>query len=450
MTHRTALLISLTSIGIVSLGLLSACGPGDGCEVTQTCKTGPAGAGGGTGTGGPGGGGPGGSGGNGGTGAGGSGGGSTCGNGSVDAGEVCFGEVDVYDTDPLVNPAPGSDVVLVDCEGDGDLDVVSHIDAYLNFLRNDGAGNLTELSTYDLPSDSTGLSAGNIDANAGDELLVTYNSAYTDIMGLDGCTGELLGVLYHNGPSGTVPHGTPVNVNNGGVEDYAILMNSTLAFGIDGQTSPTEIDSSCAIGTAVVAAPFRTGGFDDLVYADAGTGVIRWAKSNGSALQNSFNDQIEVDSSPIALAPGDLDGDGDPDVVVLDELAASVTILRNNSGPTNLQFSKLVPAVSVTGTNGVHAAGPTAIAVADVDNDGDLDVVTANTDDGPGQSSISLLLNDGDANFLLASGFPLEVPRRPTGVAAADLNSDGAVDIVTAHDFNDAGTRHIGVLLAQP
>lgn len=450
MIHRIALLLSVATTGVLSLASLAGCGPGDGCEVTLTCETGTGASGGGTGAGGPGAGGPGGSGGNGGSGVGGSGGSSTCGNGVVDAGEVCFGAVDVYDTNPLTDFTPGSDVVLVDCEGDGDLDVVSHIDAYLNFLKNDGEGSLTELSTYDLPSDSSGISSGNLDPKAGDELLVTYNSAYTDIMGLNGCTGELLGVRYHNGPSGTVPQGTAVNVNNSGVEDYAILMNTTLAFGVDGQTTPTEIDSSCADGTGIVAAPFRAGGFDDLVYTDAGTGVVRWAKSNGVALQNSFNDQIEVDSSPIAVASADFDGDGDPDVVVLDVLAASVTVLRNNSGATNLQFSKLVPAVSVSGTNGVHAAGPTAIAVADLDADGDIDVVTANTDDGPGQSSISVLLNDGDANFSLAPGFPLEVPRRPSGVATADLNADGAVDVVTAHDFNDGGTRHISVLLANP
>src|SRR5262249_55586861 len=84
------------------------------------------------------------------------------------------------------------------------------------------------------------------------------------------------------------------------------------------------------------------------------------------------------------------------------------------------------------------SAGPLSVAIADVDKDGILDIVTANslTDD------VSVLLGDGRGGFGTATSFGLNGASNPNGLAIADLNRDGQLDVVTAN-FSD----NVSVLL---
>src|SRR5687768_10642458 len=68
------------------------------------------------------------------------------------------------------------------------------------------------------------------------------------------------------------------------------------------------------------------------------------------------------------------------------------------------------------GTGGGEGSSPDGIAVADFNRDGKLDVATAN----PGQDSVSLLLGNGAGKFALARNFP--IGRKPVGLTAADVN----------------------------
>ena len=81
-----------------------------------------------------------------------------------------------------------------------------------------------------------------------------------------------------------------------------------------------------------------------------------------------------------------------------------------------------------------------AITVADVDADGDPDLVAAGTDRA---GSISILVNRGDGRFdhtgTYASG------AKVTEIAAGDVNQDGTIDLVTAHDSR----RQLMVLLGE-
>jgi hypothetical protein len=70
---------------------------------------------------------------------------------------------------------------------------------------------------------------------------------------------------------------------------------------------------------------------------------------------------------------------------------------------------------------------PVAVAAADFNRDGHLDVVTANEKD----SSISVLLNDGKGGFLGRTDYP--VGNSPQAVLAADFNNDGVPDVAVAN-----------------
>jgi hypothetical protein len=84
-----------------------------------------------------------------------------------------------------------------------------------------------------------------------------------------------------------------------------------------------------------------------------------------------------------------------------------------------------------------HAPG--SIAVADVNRDGNLDLIVANNEDG----TVSVLLGDGRGHFVPAPGSPVACGRSPSDIAVADMNRDGNPDLVIAN----TGTPYLTILL---
>jgi CSLREA domain-containing protein len=84
------------------------------------------------------------------------------------------------------------------------------------------------------------------------------------------------------------------------------------------------------------------------------------------------------------------------------------------------------------------APNPFSIAVADLDRDSVLDVVTANE---PGDE-VNVLLGNGDGSYRSAISFPTGAS--PRSVAAADLDGDEIPDLVTANAYSDDVSVLIG------
>ena len=80
---------------------------------------------------------------------------------------------------------------------------------------------------------------------------------------------------------------------------------------------------------------------------------------------------------------------------------------------------------------------PVALLAADVDSDGSTDLVTANR----GVNDVSVLLADDDGRFQQQSR--IRVGRMPAGLAIDDLDGDGTLDLVTAN----RGSKTVTVML---
>ncbi|MCH8046527.1 MAG: VCBS repeat-containing protein, partial [Planctomycetes bacterium] len=123
---------------------------------------------------------------------------------------------------------------------------------------------------------------------------------------------------------------------------------------------------------------------------------------------------------PGSVAVADLDGDGALDLVTANAVGDDVSVLLGLGDGT---FAAPVR----------FAAGdrPGSVAVADLDGDGALDLVTANrySDD------VSVLLGRGDGTFAAPVNFA--AGDGPQSVAVADLDGDGALDLVTANRYSD-------------
>jgi hypothetical protein len=95
-----------------------------------------------------------------------------------------------------------------------------------------------------------------------------------------------------------------------------------------------------------------------------------------------------------------------------------------------LEFSKTVIPVG-------H--GPGSIAIADVNHDGKLDVIVANTIDG----TLDVLLGDNKGHFIRSQGSPFACGKNPNDIAVGDFNGDGNLDLVIAN----TETPYLTVLL---
>jgi FG-GAP-like repeat len=122
----------------------------------------------------------------------------------------------------------------------------------------------------------------------------------------------------------------------------------------------------------------------------------------------------------LAVAIGDLNGDGKPDLAVSDyeDSAVSVSALLNRGAGS---FATKVD----------YHAGPYAaqVAIADVDGDGTSDLVIAHSGSG---KAVSVLLGKGEGIFGRARRYATGEPSSETALAIGDLNEDGRPDVVTA------------------
>ena len=119
------------------------------------------------------------------------------------------------------------------------------------------------------------------------------------------------------------------------------------------------------------------------------------------------------------MSMGDLDGDGDLDLVLAKGRHTPILdrVLLND-GKGGFVASDLGPTADRTYT----------AALADLDGDGDLDVLTSN--DTPDKKLV--YLNDGKGRFTVAGTWG--VPEWSTrNAAVADLNGDGRIDVIAAN-----------------
>jgi len=135
-----------------------------------------------------------------------------------------------------------------------------------------------------------------------------------------------------------------------------------------------------------------------------------------------------VGNYPIAVVPGDFNGDGLTDFAVVNSADNTVSVLLGRTDGT------LAPQLSYpTGPE------PVAIVAADFNGDGIPDLAVANGNctgggsSGPNcsPSTVSILLGNGDGTF--QPHFDLAVGTLPSSVVAADFNKDGKVDLAVAN-----------------
>ncbi len=142
---------------------------------------------------------------------------------------------------------------------------------------------------------------------------------------------------------------------------------------------------------------------------------------------------IETDTLPKGLAVGDMNRDGHLDIVSLAEWGYSLKINAGN-GKGGFTFA--------TETNG--DGDPTRVLLGDVNNDGNLDTIA----NAPAEGNLIIYLGDGKGGL---SNSPIEIEddiRNNFGLATADFNHDGNLDIaVTRYGNPGPDGSHLRIYL---
>ena len=150
-----------------------------------------------------------------------------------------------------------------------------------------------------------------------------------------------------------------------------------------------------------------------------GQGDGRFMKASLSTVAAVQDGQHKPHNHGLAL--GDLNADGNLDIVTSNYESNSVSVLLGNGKGV------FTPA---TGSPFTVSRGPYNLSVADMNMDGKPDIVTPNVRD----DSVTVLLGDGKGSFTLASNMPYKVETRPFYTAVGDFNGDRKPDLITTHD----------------
>jgi len=147
---------------------------------------------------------------------------------------------------------------------------------------------------------------------------------------------------------------------------------------------------------------------------------------------------VATGDTPVSVALGDLNGGGNLDLVVVNNAADTVSILLGNGDGT---FTAAVPATVATGFT------PVFIALGDLDGDGNLDLVVANRLSA-GPPTVSVLLGNGNGTFEPKTDFT--TGNIPVSVALGDLDGDGDLDIAVANEADNTVSILLNTPAAAP
>ena len=204
-----------------------------------------------------------------------------------------------------------------------------------------------------------------------------------------------------------------IAITNANNTSISVLLNSNGSF-----QSYAPTISTLAEPWGIVAADFNHDGKVDLAVADYGAGKISILLGNG---QGTFPPEqsaptVATGSEPWAIAVADFDRDGNLDMAVTNSNSSNVSVLFGDG--TGAFGRSLSPAPSVP--------APIGIVAGDFNGDGWPDLAVASSNGG-----VYVLLNNRDGTF----SAPIQYPTLTGvyGIAAGDLNDDGIPDLVATN-----------------
>src|SRR6056297_516369 len=339
---------------------------------------------------------------------------------------------DVFDTEELV---------LGDVDGDGDLDLISgERDAPSRLYLNNGTANpfngVTGSDIGSIVNDTRAVALGDVDGD-GDVDLIEGNAApfASRVYLNNGTTTPFSSVDSYLFSDGDTLDALALGDLDGDGDLDLVAGKAGISgagqinrlFRNDGGASPfgsgngSQIGSDAHATKALYLGDVDADGDLDLIDGNDG-GTNRLYLNNGGADPFSGVTGISIGTatrSTQALAVGDMDRDGDLDLVT------------GNSDVGNLLYRNNGQAKTVGGIIGINVSGDGqttfALVIGDVDGDGDLDLIAGNWN----QTNRLYLNNGTNTPFAGVSGRNISTDRQFTSaLALGDVDGDGDLDLI--------------------
>ncbi|MDB5271077.1 MAG: hypothetical protein JWP58_4117 [Hymenobacter sp.] len=255
--------------------------------------------------------------------------------------------------------------------------------------------------------------------------------------------GQSFGLVstYSTG-TGSNPFGVAIgDVNGDGLADIVSAnFNSSTAGMLLGQPTggfaavSTYSTGAGSTPTNVALGDVNGDGRLDIVTANEAsqTAGVLLGQANGFAVVSTYS--VGIGGFPRGVALGDVNGDGRPDIITTNYQRNDVSVLLGLAGGF----------AAVSSYSAGTSGSPRDVAVGDVNGDGRLDIVTANVE----AATVGVLLGAAGGGFAAMNTYATGTASRPAGVALADVNGDGRLDIIAAI-LNVSIPDNVGVLLGR-
>ncbi|MBI1374810.1 MAG: LEPR-XLL domain-containing protein, partial [Phycisphaera sp.] len=351
-------------------------------------------------------------------------------------------------------------VVAVDFDGDGDIDVVSAAYAgnTIAWHENDGSQNFTTHVIDNAVPGAADVSIADMDGDG--DLDVVFAARLIDLIAWYANNGDGT-FFYHpvitSQPNGVISLATADLTGDGRIDILAgsSFSDDVILF-VSGGPLANPTYTSITVGSmaddvrSIFVSDIDSDGDLDVVSTSVFDDRIAWYENDGVAVTPGFTTHTITDSAaaPWQAFAADIDGDGDVDLLAASAVGDTIAWYENDG---NQQFTQHVLTTSADGAFSVFAA--------DIDGDGDLDAVAASEADGTIAWFENLGFDYGDAPLPYPTTLAEDGPRHgPAGMilgTARDTEDDGvhsasadADDLDTADDEDGVtfGTIMVGAL----